>query len=305
MELTPYLVDACLNQVVNYLSVTIGSSKDLVSHYERMINDKLSMLIDAPYKASLYHLREGDKQNAKEEIIKAISTNPFNIPARLLYISLVADSNPKYAAELYAELFEDFTTQSDIFPTELYSCLAKSYRSFIRSIVSNTNSFVLEDYGYPTEMWLTSHGYVILWNTDSISRFFSNMFFTYGSWGNSREIVKMPCKSIICVTDKYICFQKGQEYRFYDFSNNSCSTIPCEVKTIQNFSKKGEWYLSLLDQEVHNKVNADSGSITINKFVCMPYKKQHREERVAYYYDGQPVMEHITKECKEYHLANI
>ena len=34
----------------------------------------------------------------------------------------------------------------------------------------------------------------------------------------------------------------------------------------------------------------------------MPYKKQHREERVAYYYDGQPVMEHVTKECKEYHL---
>lgn len=113
--------------IVNGVSKALDSKLDSTQQCICLIDEKLSRIINAPYKASLYHLREGNINLAKEKLVDAISANSLNIPARLLFISLIINDNKEYASELYVELFEEFTTLSYLLPTNLYTSLAQTY----------------------------------------------------------------------------------------------------------------------------------------------------------------------------------
>lgn len=300
VDIKTYLLEIAKDVIVNGASKALYSKLDSTQQCICLIDEKLSRIINAPYKASLYHLREGKINLAKEKLVDAISANSLNIPARLLYISLIINDNKEYASELYVELFEEFTTLSYLLPTNLYTSLAQTYNSCLDDLLKEKDFYISNSNGEPLEMWLNIHGYVILWNDFSL---FRRKLLTFCLWDKSEyTMTKKRCTSVICVTDRYVFYKDGNRVLYFDCMSCNHESIVCDEMLLFSLINKVDDDNTQINPILHGMLNDKSGTISAGNFLCKPFTISQTEEEVDFYYDGEAVMKVVEKKKAEYHL---
>lgn len=85
------------------------SFEAVISEKLDIINQKLDVLIQAPFRQAKMHLLEGNLDKCKDKLIEAISVNEFDLPAIALYSLLLFKSgNIPLALEYFEQIIKKF-----------------------------------------------------------------------------------------------------------------------------------------------------------------------------------------------------
>lgn len=147
-------------------------ARDLETKLERdlrEINSMLEVLIHAPFKEAVLHLREGNLSLCKNKLIQAIAQDELNVPARLLYIDFLRyERKYSLALDYYWNILESFRLPSGLLPSILVELHASHTREGVLPIGGFDLDYFSECDGqtwgwYPNEFWASSGGIVVLW----------------------------------------------------------------------------------------------------------------------------------------------
>lgn len=67
----------------------VEDSQELVAKEVSLNNRMLKVLMNAPYQQALLHLKDGELDKYKDKVIVAITQDPLNLRARILYVQLL------------------------------------------------------------------------------------------------------------------------------------------------------------------------------------------------------------------------
>src|SRR5437660_4186135 len=107
----------------------VSSFEAMVSEKIDTINQKLDILIGAPFRQAKFHLIEGSIEKSKDKLIEAMSLNELDLPAAALYTILLFKSGNVSLALDYSELLiRKFGPHGELVSKELIDV----YKSHIR-----------------------------------------------------------------------------------------------------------------------------------------------------------------------------
>lgn len=160
-------------------ALDVPSFESLVKDELRLINNKLDVLLNAPYKQALMHLKEGELEKCKNKVIEAVTLNDLDLPARILYIYLLRyEEKYELALEYYWDLMERFGFRLDLIPAPILKMYSDWY---FQPAMKDLNAITQErdsifgrkggayhegDNFYPRDIWCTPDQMVILWRSD-------------------------------------------------------------------------------------------------------------------------------------------
>jgi hypothetical protein len=146
---------------------TLGSHSPEIEALGRLdlIERKLDLLLDAPFRQAKMYLREGNLERCKEKVIEAISINELDLPALALYSILLRRSGRNdIATECYEDIVRKFGPHPDIVPDEIVGWFKEYCAQF--APVDATKGFTIiaaEDNYYPTDVWCSPWNIVSAW----------------------------------------------------------------------------------------------------------------------------------------------
>lgn len=132
-QLTTFLVSKGVQEFSRQAlaALKVDTFDVLVKKYLYRIDQKLDVLLNAPYRSATMLLREGDIDNARKKLIDAIAHDALHVAARILYIYVLCFQK-KYAlaAKLYFEFLDDFGYREDLVPSVIYDAYCESINRF-------------------------------------------------------------------------------------------------------------------------------------------------------------------------------
>lgn len=136
-----------------------------------LINQKLDILIGAPFRQARMHLVEGNIEKCKEKLIEAISLNEFDLPSMVLYSFLLYKSgNPSLALDYFEEVIRKFGPHPEIVPKEITGVYCqylteekplKKIRPF--ELCAEKHMKGPSTAIYPTEVYCTQSSIITVW----------------------------------------------------------------------------------------------------------------------------------------------
>lgn len=179
-----------------------------------IIEKKLDLIIGAPFKQALMHLREGHRGKGKEKLIEAISLNELDLPAMALYCALLQGEQPALALEYREEMLKKFGYHRDFVPAQLVTW----GEQYLREGQPLRRKDRLElfpddddpDY-YPARVDISPWGIVVLWEWNQRRGLLEDVFgankqrlIAY-TWEGSRQMeIQDRSIAVVAVTGDYV-----------------------------------------------------------------------------------------------------
>jgi hypothetical protein len=124
------------------------------------INSKLDILIAAPYRQAVMHLKAGNLERGTDKLIEAMSVDELDLPARLLYCSILRQQG-RYdlALDCYYEILECFGNVEGFVPP----ALAAAYKPKPGEFASRVEYIAHYPNFYPRHFYCVPAGIVTVW----------------------------------------------------------------------------------------------------------------------------------------------
>ncbi|MCK4782695.1 MAG: hypothetical protein KAV87_03015, partial [Desulfobacteraceae bacterium] len=219
-------LDLSKKAIMSYLD--IQSLENLLHEALTKIETKMDRLIQAPYRVAIMDLREGEREKAKDKLKEAVNLEPFNLPAKLLYIYLLCfEKKYDLALDYYLEFLEQFSFRKDLIPPPLYKAYTKKVLETKVLIEVPENKISLR-YGnseserkfYVDSFWCSPKGIAIRWEKKG---FFSDKFAVNAfNWRGKLLFETEYCyPDIKMVTGTYVVVEEGDKYTAYSLEGGS------------------------------------------------------------------------------------
>lgn len=169
MGIAVYLGDKILDQLIDYIK---NSDNNIELMHEKLdyIDEKLDRLITAPYRAAIVYYEEGDLAKFKEKIIDTFTKDPYNLPARLTYVSItINEGNYDVAIKNYWRILDDFGYIRGMMPEHIMNTHFQQSLACIESskIIFYPNRKGINDYEdrrfVAKEIWISKSLVCIKW----------------------------------------------------------------------------------------------------------------------------------------------
>ncbi len=213
-----------LNLTEQFLRDALGlpAFETVVSEKLDIINQKLDILIESPFRQARMHLLEGNIEKCKDKLIEAISLNELDLPAITLYSMLLYKSgNIPLALNYFEEIIRKFGLHSELFSPKMIEICGEYVNE--DKPLQNIQPVELkpDDYAlYPAEINCSLSSIIINWKpkkgqemrgggTYTPPEVISERIILY-DWAG-RKIKELKYYSIIAFTDEYlvVSFKKG------------------------------------------------------------------------------------------------
>jgi hypothetical protein len=153
--------------------IGLKSFETILSEKLDLINQKLDILIGAPFRQARMHLLEGNIEKCKEKLIEAISLNEFDLPSMVLYSFLLYKSgNSSLALDYFEGIIRKFGPHPEITPKEItevycqYLVEEKPLRMIQGfDICAENNMNDTDKVIYPTDIYCTQSSIITIWKT--------------------------------------------------------------------------------------------------------------------------------------------
>ena len=227
--IAPWAVKAGLDlsktAIMSYLD--IQSLENLLQGTLAKIETKMDRLIQVPYRVAIMDLREGKLEKAKDKLKDAVNLEPFNLPAKLLYIYLLCfEKKYDLALDYYLEFLEQFSFRKDLIPPPLYKAYTKKVLE-TKVLIDVPESKISLRYGnyeserkfYVDSFWCSPKGIAIRWGKKG---FLSDTFAVNAfNWRGKLLFETECCSDIKMVTGTYVVVEEGDKYTAYSLEGGS------------------------------------------------------------------------------------
>ncbi len=224
---TQWLTTKSLDFITEYLKQSFldKNIEGLIYQQNIEIIHNLKLLIDAPYKQAIMHLRLNEIECAKNKLIEALSMNEFDISARLLYIRvLLYLGYIQEAIEQYWKLYCDFTFDAALFPNPIYDIFNStnimepkiSERDF-EFRIGHDNDFT----NYQADnLLIFARGIICSWVSEK--HFLGFPYCKYGmtivDWNNNCLVERHGYHEIIYFSYNFVIYKCKENYYLFNFS---------------------------------------------------------------------------------------
>jgi len=196
----------------------LGSESLGVAMFKKieLIDRKLDLLIQAPLREAIIHLRQGNLITCQEKLIQAIALNDLDLPALVMYCALLErEGQYDLAMEWYETIADRFGWNPAILPPLLIQCLAE-YPEKAQPLASIAGfEYIMPILPATTRAFFQSNYFVICisFDSDRVSRFLGHgeLIVVLDWTGKVRFQLKEGHLSALAVTNQYIAIRRKKK----------------------------------------------------------------------------------------------
>jgi hypothetical protein len=209
-----------LDQLTTAAGATLGVTDPTAAReYAERLEAKLDVLIQAPFRQALMFLRERDLDSCRKKLIEAISLDELNLPALVLYATLLLKHGDiELSLQYLEEVFDRFGTHPILPSWFLAGC--KEYLGAHDPLQDVRDVDHFHEMLYPVEICASAGALVTLWEASPPAGKFARLIHFAGTnlviynW-NSGEVRREEAADItlLGITNAYAAFSINRRLR--------------------------------------------------------------------------------------------